>query len=431
MRKLAFVSPLALLATLACNPGPGKAADAGSAASGAKPTAAAAPADEFKNIPGGANAVHNDPGKGDIVVGFFGSLTGEQATFGQSSKEGTELAVEEINGAGGIKVGGQGAARRLKLVSEDDGGKQEQATNVVAKLINSDKAVAIVGEVASSMSLAGGTVANDAGIPMVSGSSTNPKVTEKEFVFRVCFTDDYQGRMLAHFAFEKLGKKSAAILTDVKQAYAVGLAKVFKGEYETLGGKIVTEQKYQNGDVDLKSQLTAIKATGPEIIFMPGYYNDAGTAAKQSRELGITVPLLGGDGWESPSLLSLGGEALNGSYYSNHYYAEDPDPGIVAFVAKYKKRYGREPDSIAALAYDATLVLREAMGKAANLDGRTLRDALAAVQGYKAVTGEISFDSHRNPGTKAILMLGIQDKKLVVADRVSPAKPAAPATAAK
>lgn len=373
---------------------------------------------------------------GDIVVGYFGSATGDQANFGKSSLAGTQMAVDEINAAGGVKVGGKEPARKIRLVAEDDAGKSEQATNVVSKLINSDKAVAILGEVASSMSLAGGTVANEAKIPMISGSSTNPKVTEKEYVFRVCFTDDYQGQMLARFAFDKLGMKKAAILTDVKQAYSVGLTDVFKAEYTRLGGVIVAEAKYQNGDVDLKSQLTSIKSKKADILFLPGYYNDAGTAARQSRELGMTLPLLGGDGWESPTLIELGGKALEGSFYSNHYDAGDPDPGIQDFVSRYKAKFGSEPDSIAALAYDAAMTLKQGMEKAASLDGPVLRDAIASVQGFKAVTGEISFDDHRNPGTKAIVMLEIKDGKLSVRDRVSPPKaesasaPAAPAPAA-
>ena len=408
MRKLVYLSLAALVATLGC-----KHHDTDDASSAS--SAAAIPA-------ASGTAIHNDTGSGDIVLGFYGSMTGDQAAFGKSSKEGSEMAVAEINAAGGIKVGGQGAARMVRLVSEDDAGKQEQATNVVAKLINSDKAVAIIGEVASGMSLAGGTVANESHIPMVSGSSTNPKVTDKEYVFRVCFTDDYQGQMLARFAFVKLGKKTAAIMTDVKQPYSVGLAQYFRDEYVKLGGKIVAEAKYQNGDVDLKSQLTFVKAAHPEILFLPGYYNDAGTTARQSRELGMTIPLLGGDGWESPTLISLGGKALEGSFYSNHYDAGDPEPRIQDFVKRYKAKFGTEPDSIAALAYDATMTLKIAMEKAANLDGATLRDALAGVHDYQAVTGEITFNSHRNPGTKAIVMLEIKDGKLVVRDRVAPPK---------
>jgi branched-chain amino acid transport system substrate-binding protein len=365
----------------------------------------------------------------EIVIGYFGSATGDQANFGKSSKEGTQMAVDEINAAGGVKVGGKEPARKLKLVAEDDAGKAEQATNVVAKLINSDHAVAILGEVASSMSLAGGTVANEAKVPMISGSSTNPKVTEKEYVFRVCFTDDYQGQMLARFAFEKLGLKKAAILTDVKQAYSVGLTQVFKDEYTRLGGVVVAEAKYQNGDVDLKSQLTSIKSKSPDILFLPGYYNDAGTAARQSRELGMKIPLLGGDGWESPTLIKLGGAALEGSFYSNHYDAGDPDPRIQDFVKRYQAKFGTEPDSIAALAYDAALTLKQGMEKAASLDGPVLRDAIASVQGFQAVTGEISFDDHRNPGTKAIVMLEIKDGKLSVRDRVAPPKASAPMAA--
>src|SRR6185369_806392 len=236
-------------------------------------------------------------GGGEILVGEYGSLTGPQATFGQSTHNGIMMAVDEINAAGGVN------GRKIKVLTEDDQSKQEEAANAVTKLISQQNVVAVLGEVASSASLAAAPICQANKVPMISPSSTNPDVTKKgDFIFRLCFIDDYQGHSLADYVAKTLGVKKAAILTDVKSDYSQGLGHYFEEEFVKDGGTIVAKASYANGDSDFKSQLTSVKAAGPEILFVPGYYTDIGQIAIQAKDLGINAPLVGGDGWESPKL---------------------------------------------------------------------------------------------------------------------------------
>ena len=304
-------------------------------------------------------------GKEELVLGEYGSLTGSDATFGQSTRMGVELAVAELLQTKGGKIGGL----PVRVVSEDDQGKPEEAANAVQKLLNQDQVIAVIGEVASSRSLAAAPICQQAGVPMVSPSSTNPKVTEVgDFIFRMCFIDPFQGTVMAKFASTNLGLKRVAILKDIKSDYSVGLAQYFSEAFRGAGGQIVAEQAYQAGDQDFSSQLTAIKAKHPEAIFLPGYYTEVGLIARKAKELGLTAPLLGGDGWESEQLLAIGGEALNGSYYSNHFAVDNPEPRLQAFLQKFKAKFGKEPDAIAGLAYDAADVLFTCMEKMASED---------------------------------------------------------------
>src|SRR5690349_12981765 len=260
---------------------------------------------------GGASAT-------ELVIGEFGSMTGAEATFGQSTHNGIMLAVDELNGAGGIH------GRKLRVVLEDDQSKAEEAATAVTKLISSDNVIAILGEVASSNSLAAAPICQQAKVPMISPSSTNPGVTQRgDFIFRMCFIDTYQGPVLARYAANDLHAKRVAIFTDVRSDYSTGLGKAFEDVYTTLGGSIVARQSYSKGDSDFRAQLTSFKAAKPDVILVPGYYNDVAPIAVQARELGITVPLLGGDGWESPKLIEIGGLALDGCLYSNHYHSDD------------------------------------------------------------------------------------------------------------
>ena len=361
---------------------------------------------------------------GTIKIGEYGSLTGSTATFGQSTKMGVELAIDEINAAGGVK------GRKLEVLVEDDQGKPEEAANVVTKLINQDKVVAVIGEVASSRTLAAAPIAQQAGVPMITPSSTNETVTlTGDYIFRVCFNDPFQGEVCAKFAHDNLNAKRAAILKDIRNDYSVGLAKSFTDTFTALGGTISTEVAYSEGDKDFRGQLTQVKASKPDIIFVPGYYTEAGLIAQQAKEQGITQPLLGGDGWESPKLLEIGGAALEGSYYCNHYFAGAPIPRIQEFVAKFKTKFNEEPDSIAALAYDATKVLAAAMGRTANLDKKDIRDQIAATKDFEAVTGTINFDANRNP-VKPAVMLKVEGGKITYVTEVGGAAPAAPETPA-
>ena len=375
-------------------------------------------------------------GKEELVLGEYGSLTGSDATFGQSTKMGVELAVAELVQSKGGKIGGL----PVRVVSEDDQGKPEEAANAVQKLLNQDQVIAVIGEVASSRSLAAAPICQLAGVPMVSPSSTNPKVTEVgDFIFRMCFIDPFQGTVMAKFASTNLGLKRVAILKDIKSDYSVGLAQFFAEAFRGSGGQIVAEQAYQAGDQDFSSQLTAIKAKNPEAIFLPGYYTEVGLIARKSKELGLTAPLLGGDGWESEQLLAIGGEALNGSYYSNHFAVDNPEPRLQAFLAKFKAKFGKEPDAIAGLAYDAGDVLFTCMEKMASEDPKTfaglssakagtperkaacakLRDMIAATQGYPGVTGNITLDANRN-ATKPAVVLEIKGGKKVYNTTINP-----------
>jgi branched-chain amino acid transport system substrate-binding protein len=374
--------------------------------------------------------------KEEIVLGEYGSLTGSDATFGQSTKMGVELALAELVQSSGGKIGGL----PVRVVSEDDQGKPEEAANAVQKLLNQDQVVGVIGEVASSRSIAAAPICQAAGVPMVSPSSTNPRVTEiGDFIFRMCFIDPFQGTVMAKFASTNLGLKRVAILKDIKSDYSVGLAQFFSESFRAAGGEIVAEQAYQAGDQDFSSQLTAIKAKNPEAIFVPGYYTEVGLIARKAKELGVAAPLLGGDGWESEQLLAIGGEALNGSYYSNHFAVDNPEPRLQDFLAKFKAKFGKEPDAIAGLAYDAADVLFTCMEKMASEDPKTfaglssakagtaerkaacakLRDLIAATQGYPGVTGNITLDAHRN-ATKPAVVLEIKGGKKVYNTTINP-----------
>ncbi len=336
-------------------------------------------------------------GEEDIRVGEFASLTGGSASFGQSSHKGTALAIDEINGAGGV------LGRKLKLIFEDDQSLPGQPATIVRKLISQDKVAAVLGEVASSKSLEAAPICQENHIPMISPASTNPKVTEVgDYVFRICFIDPFQGTVMAKFALSK-GWKKIAVLTDVKQDYSMGLADAFVKGFTANGGQVVKEQKYSTGDKDFKAQLTSLKASKPEAIFVPGYYAEVALIARQARQLGIKVALLGGDGWVGDSLLEVGGKALDGCFYSCHFSAEDKAPAVQNFVARYKAKYGSEPDDMAALGYDSAGILAEAIKRAGATDGPKLRDAIAATKGYAGVTGTISLDAHRNAEKSAVI----------------------------
>jgi branched-chain amino acid transport system substrate-binding protein len=334
-----------------------------------------------------------------ILIGHFGSMTGSEATFGQSTDKGVRLAVKEINAAGGVK------GKKIDIKTYDDQGKSQEAGTAVTRLITADHVTAVLGEVASSLSLAGGRVAQQYGVPMISPSSTNPQVTQiGDMVFRVCFLDPFQGWVEAKFARENLKAQKAAILYDQAQAYSKGLKDYFKQAFEQMGGTITTDQAYTGGDQDFSAQLTTIRQTKPDVILVPGYYTDAGNISIQVRKLGITVPLLGGDGWDSTQLAAIGKDAIEGSYYSNHYSFQENRPEVKNFVEKYKADYGVVPDGLAALGYDAARLLFDAMGRAPSLDGKTLAAAIAATKGFHGVTGIISMDANRDAKKSAVIV---------------------------
>lgn len=347
----------------------------------------------------GASASVAETTTGDILVGHYGSMTGTEATFGISTDEGIRMAFEEKNKAGGLK------GRQMKLITMDDAGKPEEAVAVVNRMITDSKVVAVLGEVASSRSLAAAPIAQKAGIPMISPSSTNVQVTEVgDYIFRVCFIDPFQGTVMAKFARENLKAKKVAILRDVKSDYSVGLANYFAKTFKELGGEIITDESYQAGEMDFRAQLTQIRSKKPDAIYIPGYYTEVGLIALQAKQLGLKVPLMGGDGWDSSKLYEIGKEAINGHYFSNHYTTESTDPTVRDFIDRYKKRFNKVPDGLAALGYDAANILMAAMERASDMKPATIRDEIAKTKDFKGVTGVITIDDKRNAVKSAVVV---------------------------
>jgi branched-chain amino acid transport system substrate-binding protein len=354
------------------------------------------------------------PGDDTIKVGEYASMTGSEATFGQSSHKGTQLAIDDLNAAGGV------LGKKLDLITEDDQSQAGQPATAVRKLISSDGVVAVLGEVASSRSLEAAPICQENKIPMISPASTNPRVTQVgDYVFRVCFIDSFQGTVMANFARKTLKLNSVAVLSDVKSDYSLGLANIFKPGFTSAGGKIVADENYSGGDKDFSAQLTAIKAANPDGVFVPGYYTEVGLIALQARQLGINCPFFGTDGWESSSLVPIGGASLEGDYFSTHYSPDDVSPVVQNFVKEYKTKYDETPDTMAALGYDSALILADAIKRAGATDGGKLRDALAATKNFPGVTGNITIDPDRNASKPAVI-LEIKDGMFKYVETVAP-----------
>ena len=352
--------------------------------------------------------------QGTIRIGEFASLTGKEATYGQASHKGSLLAVEEINAAGGV------LGKKLELITEDNQSRAGESGTIVRKFISRDKVVAIIGEVASSRTLEAAPVAQNARIPLITPSSTSPKVTQVgNYIFRVCFIDPFQGTVMANFARKTLKLKKVALLTSASNAYSVGLAKFFKERFAADGGIVALEQKYSEGEKDFRAQLTAIRAAGVEGIFIPGYYTEVALICKQAQDLELRVPIFGGDGWESPELVDIGGRAVEGTYFATHYSPENQDPFVANFNERFRKRWGDVSDTLTGLAYDAVMMLVDAIKRAGTTDGPKLREALAATRNFKGVTGTITLDSFRNP-TKPAVVLQVKDGKFVFVETIAP-----------
>jgi branched-chain amino acid transport system substrate-binding protein len=333
---------------------------------------------------------------GDILVGMYGSMTGDGASFGQSSVEGAQLAVEEINNAGGV------LGRKIRLLVEDDQSRPEEASSAVTKLITQDKVVAVLGEVASRRTLAAAPVAQKYQIPLITPASTNERVTQVgNYIFRVCFIDPFQGEVLAKFAYNDLKARKVAVLKDIQQDYSVGLTEAIQKTFTTLGGQVSDPVSYSSGDADFRAILTQVRAQKPDAIFATGYYPEAAIIVRQARELGMTMPILGGDGWVGDALKN-GREALKNTFISNHYSGENPDPVVQNFRKAYRAKFNREPDSIAALGYDAAKVLADSITRAGGTDGPKVRDAIAAAD-VAGVTGRLRMNADRNVIKPAVI----------------------------
>ncbi len=338
-----------------------------------------------------------------LLIGEYGSFTGGTATFGQSSHKGSELAADEVNASGGL------LGKKVKIASEDDQSRPEEAKTAVLKLIKQDQVIAVLGEVASSRSLAAAPECQKAKVPMISPASTNPKVTEVgDYIFRACFVDTFQGEAMAKFAFNTLHAKKIAVLKDIKNDYSVGLDEFFEKTFKALGGEIVGVESYSEGDIEFRAQLTSLKTKTPDAVYIPGYYTEVGLIARQARELGITVPLLGGDGWDSTKTIEIGGKAVEGCYFTDHYAADDPNPTVQGFISKFNQKYGEVPDAMAVLGYDSAGLLFDAIKRAGAVDSAKIRDALAATKDFPGVSGSITMDENRN-AKKRIVVLKIEN----------------------
>jgi branched-chain amino acid transport system substrate-binding protein len=349
-----------------------------------------------------------------MKVGEVDPLTGGVSQFGIGCHRGFQLAFEQINAEGGI------LGQKVELITEDDQSKPGQSATAVRKLITQDKVAAILGDATSSATLEAAPIAQSNKIPMMTPTATNPRITEVgDFIFRVCFLDEFQGRMLARFAREKLKAQKIFTLTDVKQDYSVDLLKFFKDEFTKLGGTIVGEQSYSTGDTDFRAQLTPIRAAKPDAVYVPGYYQEVALIVKQGRQIGLTMPFIGCDGWANQALIEIGGKAVNGCFFTNHFSPDDQSPIVKSFVAKYQEKYGTPPDTFSALGYDAARLLSGAIQHAGSADPAAVRDALARTADFQGVTGQISFDANRN-ASKPGLIVTVKDGKFEIAEKIAP-----------
>jgi branched-chain amino acid transport system substrate-binding protein len=350
----------------------------------------------------------------EILIGEYGSLTGSTATIGLSTHNGIDMALDKANTSGGV------LGKKIRVVVEDDRGKPEEAQTVVTRLITKYGVSAILGEATSTRSLAAAPIAQQSHIPMVTPSSTNLRVTQVgDYIFRTCFTDAFPSLRMARFVSNNLSLTKLAILRDIRNDYSVDLADVFTKDFQKVGGTIVADEGYGEGDIDFSAQLTKIKSRNPQAIFIPGYYTEVALIARQARQLGLTIPLLGSGSWDSPRLLEIGGEALEGSYYFNHFSAGDSRPVVQEFVGEYRRRFGQIPDVFAALGFDAAGVLIDAIRRANSTDPGKIRDSLAQTKDYPGVTGAITLDADRN-AAKPVVFQRIVNRKIEFIETLEP-----------
>ncbi|MFZ2087216.1 MAG: ABC transporter substrate-binding protein [Desulfobaccales bacterium] len=354
----------------------------------------------------------------DIRIGVNAEITGSKPTVGDSCKKAAELLAAQVNADGGLKLGDK--KWPITLFIEDNEDKPESAAAVAKKLISQNNVLAILGPNASGNAIPAARICEDAKVIMISPWSTNPKTTENmKYVFRACFLDDFQGEVMAKFAWDNLKAKNAAVLYDVASEYNKGIAEFFKKSFEKMGGKVVAFESYTKDDKDFSSQLTKIKAANPDVLFLPNYYNEVPLQAQQARRLGTTCSLIGSDSWGSSELLTLGGKDLEGCFFSTHYAPDIATEKAQKFIKAYEAKYGKKPDDVAALTYDSGQLLLAAIAKAGSLDRQKVRDALASISEFEGVTGKMKFTGTGDP-TKSAVILKIKDGKFTYHDSVSP-----------
>ncbi|CUH96725.1 putative secreted protein [Propionispora sp. 2/2-37] len=355
----------------------------------------------------------------EIKIGGNLEMTGNTASYGQSMANGIKLAFKEVNAAGGV------LGKQISFIVADNKSEPSESANAVTKLVTQDKVALVLGAGASSNTLAGAQIAADNKVPFITPFSTNPKVTVdngkvNEYAFRTCFIDPFQGTVMASFAADTLKAKTAAVYIDNSSDYSKGLAQFFEESFTKKGGQIISKEAYLQKDQDFKATLTKIKAANPDVVFVPGYYEEAGKIIKQARELGITVPIIGGDGWDSTKLADIAGaEALTNTFFSNHYAADDKSPRIAKFIEAYKAEYGQIPDAPAVLGYDAAYMAVDAIKRANSADPVKIKDAIAQIKDLELVTGKITLDENHNP-VKSAVVIEMKDGKQTYKTTINP-----------
>ena len=354
----------------------------------------------------------------EIRIGLITPLSGDVKTFGESVRNSFLIAVEEANARGGV------AGMKITYVIQDDKNDATEAANVANLLVNQQRVKAIVGSVTSKATIPVSDIIQAAKVPTISPTATNPKVTvadgkRKDYMFRACFIDPFQGAVMAKFSRETLKGESAAVLFDASNDYSKGIAEVFRDAFRKQGGKVAAFESYGKDDVDFSALLTKVKASGADVLFLPDYYNKVGLIAKQVQEKGLKVRLVGPDGWDSPDLVKIAGSAIEGGYFSNHYSPDDLRPEVVAWVKKYKEKHGQVPDALGTLAYDATNLLLEAIRKAGSDDPEKIREALASIKDFKAVSGKSTLDRNGD-SIKSAAILKIEGGKQKFVRMVNP-----------
>lgn len=363
--------------------------------------------------PGGENAADGDT----IKLGVNYELSGDVATYGQASVTGIKMAIDEVNEAGGID------GKQIQLVEVDNKSDSAEATTLATRLMSQDGVIACMGPATSGAFKATIPVANDNQVPVVSGSATADDVTVtdgevQEYAFRICFNDSFQGTIMAQFADENLSAGTAVIIQDNSSDYATGLAAAFTTEFEARGGTIAATEGFTAGDTDFNSILTRLRGESFDVVYLPGYYSEAGLIIKQARDLGIEAPVLGADGFDSPTLLELAGaDALNDVYFTNHYSSIDEDPAVIDFIAAFQEANGEEPNAFHALGYDLGKFVADAVGRAAELTGEGVKTAMAETKGFTGVTGTFDVDENHNP-VKSIVVIGLADGVQATSEKI-------------
>lgn len=355
-----------------------------------------------------------------IKIGLNYELSGPVATYGQGIVEGIEMAFEEINSSGGV------LGKQIEAVKVDNRSDNTEAANVATKLATKDKVVLMLGPATSGNTKAASPIAVQNKVSLISASATADDVTVdkngkvREYVFKTCFSDSFQGVIMANFAFNDLSSKKAAMLVDTTSDYSKGLAKNFKDTYEKLGGTVATEEAYKAKDTDFKAVLTNLKSANPDVLFVPGYYEEVGLIVKQARELGLNVPVLGGDGYDSPKLIEIAGkDNLNKVFFTNHYSSKDTSPEVTKFRDAFKKKYGKDPDAFNALGYDLAYFAADAVKRAGKVDREAVKNALAETKDFSAITGKFSIDANHNP-VKSITVLEVKGGDFTFVKKVEP-----------